>query len=337
MDLNSAKSETLELDENDLILDRSYSKIFKATYYTRDEIPRDHLPYGLISNRQKYAKNSPESNSTDNAKDLDIKVWAREIYIDAIKYITEPFQPDRVFEWYHDFIALTNLQIAFHNYYSHADNFFNNLLTKFNNILSWNVNKELITTDEELESLSVFIGNQTRNLRSYVSKNAHLLIELLIDTINIDQCKILCYRIVPQLLTSTGSEKSVFREPSINNLRLIAKRFSTHFDDKILWQFMDQIVNLNKKISSTASNCAYEYLTLTDSKDLDDLDLSKLLDYFETGLNSKCVDAKRGYKRILAKMSDILTEKKYTSFLKESSLRPNLVKFVKAELPSVPS
>uniref|UniRef100_A0A3B0MKX7 Uncharacterized protein n=1 Tax=Theileria annulata TaxID=5874 RepID=A0A3B0MKX7_THEAN len=334
MYLETVESKWPDLDSNDLILDRSYSKIFKATYYTRDEIPKDHLPYGLIHNRMKYSKQSPELNSTDTPNDIDPKEWAREIYADAIKYITEPTNPDRVFQWYHDFIVLTNLQIAFHNYYnveSKSTNIFMNIV---NRLLDWFLGRELINSEAELESLSLYVGNQTRNLRSYVSKSSHLLIELLIETISIDQCKILCYRIMPQLFACTGSEKSVFREPAIKNLKLIAARFSKNFDEEILWLLMDQTLNLNKKISSVATSCAFEYLTLTDKKDLDSLDLVKLIDYFELGLNPKTVDAKRGHKKIMAKMSDILSDKKYASYLNELSLRPTLAKFTKTELPS---
>ncbi|BAM39661.1 conserved hypothetical protein [Theileria orientalis strain Shintoku] len=285
------------MNSNDVELDNFYSTAFKAIYYPRESIPKDHLPYGLISDHSKY---------TNQQAAIKKDEWALEIYEDCLKYLNDDEKTDPE-SWNDDFVLFTNLQIAFYN------------------------KADLIREEEEFDKLVNYTSKHIRNLRSYVARNAHLFLECLTYCLDDDKLSNLCYKIITNLLACTGSEKSIYREPSKKNLKNLTNKSAKLFNQEILWILLEHTQNKNKRISSSAGDSTLEYFTNVSQKDLEVLDMPKFANYVESSLNSGNIDVKKSIKQLIIKLPKALSELKLKEFIKESENKKATRKVLKKE------
>ncbi|EKX74392.1 hypothetical protein BEWA_044350 [Theileria equi strain WA] len=283
------------LSKSDVERDILYSSVFNTLYYTEETIPNDHLPYGLI------CEANPDINSTDWGNE-GIEKIASMIYADCANYITKRAVSEGEFEWSHDFILFTNLQIAVYN------------------------NFNVIVEGETLDLVVDYAFKNIRNLRSSVARNTILFVECLIKKFPSESPLFsnIFTKLVPQLLSCTASEKVVFREPAKQCLLLLCSKGANILNIEILWSFFDYSYNKNMKISSFSAICIKEYIEQMSDHEFMQIDLERLSQHLEHLLNSKSVQMKEVGNVIIKRLLSVLTHEKIEC-LRTGEGKPNIV------------
>ncbi|KAK1939790.1 hypothetical protein X943_003337 [Babesia divergens] len=286
--------------------------MFETHFFTRETIPKLSLPYGFIRHND-GADN--DMNTTELSK-ADPNHWFKAIYDDCVSYIKASGTLTGEFEWYHDFIVFTNLQIAVYN------------------------KGDLMDDEVALDLVLNYTVKHARNLRSAVARNALLFITCMIEmtTTNIPLRVAVSLRLLPQLLICSTSEKVVYRKPAVDNIGAItANCHDIEFID-IGWMLMGQANNRNPKLCHAATQGIRDFLRGLDDTALDKINRGDLVLHINPCLGSRNASLRKATSgfmlRFIAKCSKEDLDKWWLELDKNSNIAKLLKPHVTVSTPN---
>ncbi|GBE62239.1 peptidase S8, putative [Babesia ovata] len=289
---------------------RSNDPLFESKYFTREEFAPFTLPYGTLCC-------SSEGNTGDVDKPAEIdntdpKAWAAGVFENCISFIRGSQDPTKTCEWYHDFIALTNLQAALY-----ADH-------------------ELLQGGENLDLILEYTNKHVRNLRSSVAKNALFLVGCIIEATEHDTTLFVAVslRLLPHLFKCSTSEKIVYRKPAIQNIVAICQRCRSSESVAIAWMLIDHALDRSPKICAAATIGMETFFGHFEEELVTTLDLEEVAERFEPCLAGRNVTLRKLCSDIVIKIADRLSLDTIQSWLSYAASKRNLKKLLKPYVPT---
>lgn len=240
--------------------------MFVTQFYTTENMPKVTLPYGFIrGNREPVDMNM----AAPGPYTLLVKNWYNDVFQDCLSYIRHQGEHTDAYEWYHDFIAFTNLQISLYN----SPDLVNDLLS--------------------MEQVVKYASLHVRNLRSAVARNALSFVAIMLDAAvsNETVFTTLSLELLPQLFMGSTSEKVVYRKPSLDIISNICTQTNSA---EVVSLLVTHCSHRNPKICSTAGKGVkqvLENINVTDKQE----DMTTILKNAESILRGNNSAAKKAF------------------------------------------
>ncbi|GIX65684.1 ERAD-associated E3 ubiquitin-protein ligase HRD1, putative [Babesia caballi] len=256
------------------------NSVFVAKFLTREEMATLTLPYGTLCGSSKGVDASEALRVVS-----DTRKWSEAVFEDCVEYIRLVNAGTGAFEWYHDFVVFTNLQMAAYN------------------------NCDILQEGPDFNLVLDYTVKHVRNLRSSVARNALLFVACIVECTAPNQPIFVnaALRLIPQLFKCATSEKIVYRKPALEHLKAICDNCHDLQCIEIVWVFMDHTKDRNVKIGAAATLGLRTLFDRIDDDELIKIDRAVLADYVERCLTGRNTPAReicsKVVKRLVAKLS----------------------------------
>ncbi|CDR97690.1 hypothetical protein, conserved [Babesia bigemina] len=287
----------------------SKDQLFESKYFTREDFAPFTLPYGTLCGSD---GGNTENRDTSSEGSADPKAWAASVFQDCISFIRGNHESNETFEWYHDFIAFTNLQAAVYS------------------------DRELLKDGEDLYLILDYTNKHVRNLRSSVAKNALFFVGCIIEATEHDSTLFVAValRLLPHLFKCSTSEKIVYRKPAIHNIVSICQRCRSSESIAIAWMLMDHARDRSPKICAAATIAMQTFFDNFDTDMLVTLDLEDVAEHFEPCLGGRNAALKKLCSGLVIKIAERLPTDTLHAWVESAASKPNLKKLLKPYVPS---
>ncbi|EDO05480.1 hypothetical protein BBOV_I003990 [Babesia bovis T2Bo] len=266
------------------------TSVFVAKFFSGDELSSLFLPYGLLCDR---SSDIPlETGDRLELDDVKLKEVTEVIFKDCLQFIRGEVSDTDTFEWYHDFIAFTNLQIVVRH------------------------NAAILVEGEDLDDLLDYTIIHMRNLRSSVARNALMFVSCLIESItdNHDLFLSISLKLMPQLFRCCTSEKIVYRRPALDNLVAISRRCGRKDYIYIAWLIMTYACDRNAKVSSAAGVTLQAFFDHFSDDYLAQVDKAITTEWLGPCLSSKDVTVKEICTKVVTRIIGLISPEEVESW-----------------------
>ncbi|GFE53846.1 hypothetical protein BaOVIS_012500 [Babesia ovis] len=289
--------------------------LFVAKFFTREEMMATiSLPYGTLCGGSSKELKDLETNGDSSKEGL-----TDAIYRDCMRYIRATQAGNSGYEWYHDFIAFTNLQTVVYN------------------------NGQILKLGEDLDGLLEYTMTHMRNLRSSVARNALMFASCVIEAVSHDPNMLLTVslKLMPQLFKCCMSEKIVYRRPAVDNLVDICKHCRGKEYIDVAWVLMIHACDRNAKVCVTAGMCLRLFFDNLSDDDLMEIDRTQFAEKVEPCLGSRDASIKEICAKLLNRYIGLMPPDDIKLWWSELNPRFKITKLLKpyvvVESPSVES
>ncbi|ORM40463.1 uncharacterized protein BXIN_1955 [Babesia sp. Xinjiang] len=279
---------------------------FVAKFFSRDDMTSVTLPYGILCgdlNGEDLSAASTSKHVNTSTEDVTAA-----IFNDCVAYIKAIATGSGNFEWYHDFIAFTNLQTVIYN------------------------NSDLLHEGEDLDLILEYTNKHIRNLRSSVARNALMFVACIVEcsTHNNTLLLTIAVKLMPQLFKCCTSEKAVYRNPAIENLNSICEKCHRLEFIDLAWVLMKHACDRNAKICSAATRCLLTFFDNLSDKELLEVDRKVLSEHLEPCMGGKNAQTRELCSKLIFRVVALISPEDAKIWWSESKPTSRLAKLLKS-------